>query len=112
MKKLLLAAVAVIAVGSASSSFAGGCGTSYVTVQQPHYTPQTTYVVQQQSHYQQVVTVPVYRPVHVEKKVIVQQPVVTTTYTKPCVQTYQTHTPVYYNHTPVYSGPYTTSCGY
>ncbi|MDF1756288.1 MAG: hypothetical protein P1U89_26100 [Verrucomicrobiales bacterium] len=110
MKKLLLAAVAVIAIGSASNSFAGGCGTSYVTVQQ-HYTPQTTYVVQEQHHHQ-VVSVPIYQPVQIEKKVIVQKPVVTTTYVKPCVETYKVHTPVYYNYTPVYNHHYTTSCGY
>ncbi|MDF1756282.1 MAG: hypothetical protein P1U89_26070 [Verrucomicrobiales bacterium] len=111
MKKLLLAAVAVIAVGSASNSFAGGCGTSYVAVQPSYYTPQTTYVVQEQHHHQ-VVSVPVHQPVHIEKKVIVQKPVVTTTYTKPCVQTYKVHTPVYYNYTPVYNHHYTTSYGY
>ncbi|MDF1814369.1 MAG: hypothetical protein P1V20_19345, partial [Verrucomicrobiales bacterium] len=84
IKKILLAAVAMVSIGAASSSFAGGCGTSYVTVQK--HCPAPTYVYQQPCH-QQVITYPVYQPVHVEKKVIIQQPC-HTTYVKPCVPTY------------------------
>ncbi|MDF1814971.1 MAG: hypothetical protein P1V20_22395 [Verrucomicrobiales bacterium] len=114
MKKIIIAAIAIITVGAASSSFAGGCETSYVTVQQNHCAP--TYVVPQPC-YKQVVTYPVYNPCHVEKKVIVQQPCYTT-YVKPCVQTYKVHTPVYYNYAPscgyktTYNSYYTPSCGY
>jgi hypothetical protein len=111
MKKLLLAAVAVIAVASASSSFAGGCGTSYVTVTKKHCEP--TYIVQEPYHKQVI-----YQPVHVQEKVIVKQPCYTT-YVKPCVQTYKVHTPVIYNFdygcrytTPLYNYHYAPTCGW
>ena len=89
MKKLLFAAVTVIAVASASSSFAGGCGTSYITVEKKHCEP--TYIVKEPCK-----KIIYHQPVHIEEKVIVKQPCYTT-YVKPCVQTYQVHTPVIYN---------------
>lgn len=99
MKKLLLAAVAIISVGAATSSFAGDCGTTYIT----KTTCAPTCAVQKPVC-NQVVTYPVQ---HVEKRVIIQQPCATT-WVKPCYETYKVHTPVYYNNNYIYG----TGCNY